>query len=444
MDQRRRKFLETVLRGAGAVGLRGLVASLPTALLTAPEWALGQSLDPCNASTVANAAGGRQPQKIILITSASGDPLNANVPGTYEDYQPDVYHPAEASLPTGTFTSADGRSYKCAAAWANLPATMLGRTCFFHHATYSNAHGDHAKVNAYMGAIRRQELLVSLIARNIAACLGTTQAPPLLLSDVLIRYAGAVLPVLDRNGLYNILRPPTGGELTLRNLRDRDLASLSNTVYRPTATAGQSAALDRYLAAQTAARAMDTSLVGSLNTGNLAQTVAVLLRMNISPVVVLRLDFGGDNHRDGGLYAESSQTTAGVGTLVNLWNALVAQGIQDEVTIVIQNVFGRTLNAANRNGDTNGRDHNSAHHCSVLIGSGFRKSVIGGLTPIGNDFRAQAIDSGSGLPAASGDIPYEHTLASVAKTICAAVGLGRATADDQITKGRYVAAALAT
>jgi hypothetical protein len=444
MDQSRRKFLETVLRGAGAVGVRGLLASLPTALLTAPEWALGQSLEPCNASTVANAAGGRQPQKLILITSASGDPLNANVPGTYEDYQPNVYHPAETSLPTGTFTSADGRSYKCAAVWANLPAAMLARTSFFHHATYSNAHGDHAKVNAYMGAIRRQELLVSLIAKNIAACLGTTQAPPLVLSDVLIRYAGAVLPVLDRAGLYNVLNPPTGTGLTLRNLRDRDLATLSNTVYRPTATAAQAAALDRYLAAQTAARAMDTGLVASLNTNNVAQTVAVLLKMNISPAVVMRLDFGGDNHSDGGLNAESSQTTASVGTLVSIWNALVAQGIQDEVTIVIQNVFGRTLNAANRNGNTNGRDHNSAHHCSVLIGSGFRKSVIGGLTPIGNDFRAQAIDSVSGLPTASGDIPYEITLSSVAKTICAAVGLSRATANEQITTGKFVEAALAT
>jgi hypothetical protein len=451
MDQSRRQLLKTVLLGAGGFGLRSLVSSLPAALLAAPELATGQAFEPCSATTTANGAGGLMPQKIVLITSAAGDPLNANVPGTYEPHAPLVYHPSETDpnyLPTGTFTT-DRGAYKCAAAWASLPAAMLDHTCFFHHATYTPAHGDHAKVNAYMGAIRRQELLVSLLAKHMAGCLNTTQVQPIVLSEVLIRYAGAVLPVLSRSGLRDVLANPTGNDLARRGLRDRDLSALVERVFRPTATPAQQAALDRYQASQAAARAADPALAASLVSQadnsellRLNTATVALLRMNVSPVVVMSYPFGGDNHSDGGLYNEANQTKSGVAALQDLWTKLSSAGLQNDVTVVLQNVFGRTLNAAARNGNRNGRDHNGAHHCTVLVGAGLRRSVIGGLTAMGNDFRAQAIDSQSGAATPAGDVIYEDTLASLGKTIGAAVGVRRAILDDQITKGTYVTAAL--
>lgn len=451
MHPDRRSFLKAIAIGAGGLGLRGLVAGIPASLLAAAHRAA--AADACDATAL---AATDRPQRLVLITSAAGDPLNANVPGCYVD---GVYHPLAAGFRPddhGTL-SLGNTSYACAEPWAKLVADhpAIGeRLCFFHHATYSNAHGDHAKVNTLMGAIRRQELLVSLVARHVNGCApATTQAAPVLLSNVLIRYAGAVLPVLDRNGLAAVLRPPQNAtEASLRGLRDADLGRL-NELLKGHASPAQAAAIDRYAASQAEARAVDPALVGSVNfsgPNESAQqqrntTAAVILAMNVAPVVVMSYDFGGDNHSDYQLNDEAQSTTASVAALGDLWAKLRERNLHDDVTIICQNVFGRTLNAANRNGNTDGRDHNAAHHCTVIIGKGFTGSVIGGVTPTpsGNEFRAQAIDSRSGAAAAAGDVTYETSLASVGKTICAGVGLSRAVIEDQITIGKVVEAALA-
>ncbi len=447
MDPSRRKLLKAGLLGAGGLGLRGLLGGLPASLLAAPGRASAQVADTCDATAL---AGTGRPQRIILITSAAGDPLNANVPGCYLD--PGVYHPP--ALGTGT-VDLGGTTWTCGAPWAALPTAMLARTCFFHHATYTPAHGDHAKVNAYMGAIKRQELLVSLLARHIAPCApATTQPQPMVLSDVLVKYAGAVLPVLSRQGLAQVLEvpPADSDEAKRRALRDAAMDRL-NARFRRDATPAQQAAIDRYAAAQVQARAVPSDLVAGLSDDDpnvpeqfrLNTAAVVLLAMNVSPVVVMSYDFGGDNHTDYELRGEADATTTSVQSLADLWGKLAQRGLQDDVTIVLQNVFGRTLNAANRGGNRNGRDHNAAHHCSVLIGRGFRGCVVGGVTPTpsGNEFRAQDIDSATGAAAAGGDVPYEQTLASLGKTIGAAVGVSRAVLDDQFTAGRVVEAALA-
>ncbi len=443
MDPSRRTLLKAALVGAGGLGLRGLGAALPAGLL-APRRAAAADADACSAAAL---AGTDRPQRLIFITSAAGDPLNANVPGCYLDGA--VYHPD--ALGTGTVTLG-GSTWTCGAPWAALPAAMLARTCFFHCATYTPAHGDHAKVNALMGAIKRQELLVSLLAKVIAACTpATTQAQPVVLSDVLVKYAGAVLPVLSRSGLSQVLAVPVAGsnDAKLRALRDADLDQL-NALVRAGATPAQQAAIDRYSAAQAQARAVPSDLVAALSDAsdtteqNRVNTAAVvLLKMNVSPVMVMTYDFGGDNHSDRGLSGEAAATTASLASLADLWTKLGAQGLQDDVTIVLQNVFGRTLNAANRGGNTNGRDHNGGHHATVLIGGGFKGSVIGGLTAAGTDLRAQAVSSATGAPGEGGDVAYEALLASVGKTIGAAMGVSRAVLDDQITSGKVVEAALA-
>lgn len=459
MDATRRKLLKAALLGAGGLGLRGLAGSLPAGLLAGPSRAA--AADACGAQ---NLPSGAPPQRIVLITSASGDPLNANVPGMYLD--PNIYHPPDRAddpdrnmTPT-TFTLG-GASVIAAKPWADLGTLapgILDHTCFFHHATYSNAHGDHAKVNALMGAIRRQELLVSLLAKNLAPCLGTKQPQPVVLSSNLIRYQGAVLPMLSRSGLAQVLGAPAADsdEAKFRPLRDADVGRL-NELLRAGATPAQQAAIDRYADAQAQARAVDPALVAGLDdtTANAPEqhrvnsAAVALLAMNVSPVVVLNYDWGGDNHADGGLYTEATQTVASVRALADLWNKIQAnQALRNGVTIVCQNVFGRTLNAANRGGNRDGRDHNSAHHCSVLIGPGFKPGVIGGVAPIGNEFRCEAINSATGAADPAGDIPYEMTLAAMGKTLGAACGVTRAAIDDQIPDWndktiKYVEAALA-
>jgi hypothetical protein len=452
MDTTRRNLLKSMLLGAGGLGLR---AGLPASLFAAADRAAAQTADTCD-GTALGTSGRRQ--RLILITGAGGDPLNANVPGTYGING--LYHSTDdttgfSEAAHGTVTLG-GRSYGCATPWATLLNTtapeIANRICFFHHGTYTVAHGDHAKVNAYMGAIRRGEMLCSFLAKHVHSCApgATTQAPPVLLSDNQIRYTGAVLPVLDRGGLYNVLQQPPLNSTTdrLRKLRDADQRALRDLL-AASASPAQRAALDSYVQAQVDARAVDQTLVAGLQNpaGSNAQrqnnSVAVtLLAMNITPAIVMTYDFGGDNHSS--MYAETNNSTNSIGDLGDLFQKLTAAGLQDDVTIVLQYVFGRTLGAAARAGNPNGlngRDHNAGHHCSVIIGKGFSGSVIGGVIPTaGGDFRADSINSVSGLQ--GGDIAYEAGLGSLGKTICAGMGISRAVIEDQITIGKVVEGAL--
>ena len=104
-----------------------------------------------------------------------------------------------------------------------------------------------------------------------------------------------------------------------------------------------------------------------------------------------------------------------------------------------------TWHKASHSGNPDGRNHNANHHCTVLIGSAIKSSLIGGvaLQAGGRDYRATGLDSATGKSNDSGDVVYEQTLGSVGKTLGAAVGVAQADLDAQITLGKVVRAALA-
>lgn len=438
MDAARRKLLLSGLFGTGWLGLRALASGLPLGLIADPRRAGAQTPPSCNAV---------KPQYLILLTSGAGDPLNANVPGMYTN--PAIYHPADPTM-APTPVTIGGQSYTAALPWAQLDPAILARTCFFHHATYTNGHGDHPKVNRLMGAVKRQEMLVSLLAKNLAPCLSSVQTEPAVLSNNLITYSGSVLPILSPPNLQAVLASPQGPLANLQKLRDGDVDRL-NALFKQSGTTAQRAILDQYAASQTQARSLSQQLLGDLSKisgttrADLNIAASVLIKMNVSPVVVMSYSFGGDNHGDVGLKNETTNTVASVAAIGDLMARLKAYGLQDQVTLAFQNVFGRTLNIANHSGNADGRNHNALHHCSVIIGSAIKGSVIGGVVPTtnNNEFRATGIDSASGKSTDSGDIPYEQTLGSVGKTIGRAVGVNQAILDDQITLGKVVTPALA-
>src|SRR4030088_3382185 len=81
----RRQALVSSLFGAGTLGLRALATGLPVSFLMNPRKAL--------ADTPPAGCGNGKAQFVIFATTGSGDPINANVPGTYED--PKISHPLD-------------------------------------------------------------------------------------------------------------------------------------------------------------------------------------------------------------------------------------------------------------------------------------------------------------------------------------------------------------
>jgi len=393
MELSRREALLGTLFGAGWIGLRSLATGLPISFLLNPRAAVAA------ASTAAPA------QFLILSTSGAGDPMGCNVPGTYPDaysatnqiaHPPAV--PGDSTMDMApTAVTVGGRSWQAAKPWSTLDAAALARTCFFHHTTLTNNHTNESKVLKLMGAIKRQEMLVSLCAKSLAPTLGTIQMEPVAVGSETLQYEGRSLPRLS----------PTGLKAALANLN------------------------------------------GIANDGQDNQIVAAvtLIAMKVSPVVTIRLDFGGDNHTDTALQNEAKRTITAVQSINLMFTKLDELGLRDSVTFAAMNVFGRTLAFKGAGTDSAGRDHLANHHCTLLIGKGVKAGVIGGVEANGNDFKAMALSSttGQGVPkdqASSADIAFGDTLGAVGKTLGAAIGVPAQALEDNITQGKVVTAAL--
>jgi hypothetical protein len=430
MHPNRREAILSALFGAGSIGLRAVATGLPASILLDPRRSLA---DACVARDSA--------QFVIWATSGSGDPSNANVPGTYED--PGIAHPLDPAMePTAMRLS--GKTYMAAKPWATLPQNVLDRACFFHHTTLTNSHANQSKVLKLMSAIKRQEMLVSFMSSKLATCLDTVQVEPASVSGEFITFGGRVLPALTPTGLRDVFISPAGPLSNLRKQRDTDLDRIYGVLKRngnPT----QLAFLDRMARSQGELRNISDSLLSSLAgitandlRGQITAAVA-LIQMGVTPTSVIQMPFGGDNHSDANLARETAQHVSSIAAIADLQARLQAAKLQDRVTFVLMNVFGRTLNRPMRAG----RDHLGAHHCTVIIGKGIRGSVVGGVTKAGNDYAATAIDSKTGLAGGTPDIRFEDTLAAVGKTIAAAVGIPTESINDQITAGKIVQSALA-
>ena len=440
MDASRRQFLIRTLFGAGMLGLRSLATGIPMSILADPRRAL--------AAGSTTACPPNPAQYILFSSSGNGDPVNANVPGAYAITG--IAHPPDPAM-APTALKLAGKLYTAAAPWALLPQAMLDRTCFFHHGTYTEQHSDLAEVMTLQGLVLQRDMLVSMVAAQLAGCLGTVQSEPLALgprsSSESLTAQGRPQPILSPAALAGVLSPPAGPLGQIQQIRDADLDRL-NAWFKQNGSSAQRDFLDRYATSQQQARSISQSLLNTLanitdNSPNSQVAAAVVLfRMNVSPVISIHIPFGGDNHTDPSLATEAKQTVSGVAAIGNLWTQLNAAGLQDRVTFAMMNVFGRTLSAARY---TNGRDHQGDHHVTVLIGKPFKGGVVGGLEPTNSDYRAMSIDSSSGaaVAAGAGDIPFSDTLAALGKTLAAGCGVDRGFVDQDIRRGKLVAGALA-
>lgn len=438
MEASRRQFLKQLLFGAGGLGLRSLATGLPIALLADPRRALA-AVGPATRPTAA--------QFVILATSSDGDPIGCNVPGTYLD--PRLLHPRAPSMAATTFRLGD-HSVTAAKPWARLPQPLLNRTSFFHHSTATVVHSDEQKTLRLGVEAGSGGMFPSLLAARLGPLLGTVQPEPLVLgprfaSEALV-YEDRPQPIVAPSALARFLSAPAGPLSRFTELRDRDLNRI-NAFIKESGNKAQARFVDEYVQSQTQLRALSDNLLSVLegiqDDGPDAQVLAAvtLIRMKVAPVVSVHIPFGGDNHGDKNLAKETEETVSGVATLGRLWSHLVAAGLQDRVSFLSLNVFGRPLSPPNQDG----RDHNGNHNTAIMFGRPFRGSVVGGVTPMDNDYGATSIDSKTGRSVLreGGDIRFADTLGAMAHTFARGVGVEAADLGPRIAGLRYVRSALA-
>ncbi len=434
----RRQGLKTTLLGAGLVGLRALATGLPPSLLLDPRRALGAGATPLCGSNA-------QAQYIIFNTSGLGDPINASVPGTYAD--PNIVHSPDPSMAATALTIA-GQSTQAAAPWASLPQNVLDRTCFWHLMTNTPVHPEEPNVLKLMGVTAAGEMLPSLLARQLAPCLGTIQSQPICMGASTpsegISYDGAPLPITPALALKATLASAPGPLTNLQALRDQTMNQLYD-LYKNGASPAQQAYVDSMVTSQQQVRNINQNLLAALGsiTDNTAASqilaAITLIQMKVSPVISVHIPFGGDNHRDIGLATETAQTVSGVASIASLMQQLATAGLADQVSFMSLNVFGRTIGP----GNTDGRQHNPNHQVSITIGKPFKGGVIGGVAPVGGDYGAVAIDSSTGAASTSGDVAPAETLAAFGQTMLAAVGVSPSLISTDVTAGKVIGGALA-
>ena len=154
-----------------------------------------------------------------------------------------------------------------------------------------------------------------------------------------------------------------------------------------------------------------------------AQIAASLLlfKLNVAPVTVIYLPFGLDNHNDQNFATlEVPQHKSSIGILATLEQSIAAAGLQDQVTLCTHAVFGRQLGIGATNNGM-GRNHQSGHATSLIIGKNVRGGVTGGLkrntAAADSPYSARGIDSASGTSNDAGDVPFADTFGALGKTI---------------------------
>ena len=367
-----------------------------------------------------------------------------NAPGTYADAN--IVHNAAAGMEKTALRLGATNTF-AAAAWAKLPQAVLDRTSVWHLKTNTPIHPKQPDVLKLFGTTTPNEMLPSLIAKQMAPCLGTVQREPITVGASSpsegLSLDNRALPIIPPLALKDTLTSPTGPLTNLQQLRDQTLGQI-DTIFRGGASGAQKRYLDSLVSSQSELRNIRQDLLGLLGSitdnGVSAQISAAiaLVQMNVTPVVAIHIPFGGDNHSDPGLASEAADTIAGMDAIASLMSQLGSAGLSDKVSFLSLNVFGRTIGP----GNTDGRQHNENHQVSLAIGKPFRGGIVGGVAPVDGDYGATAIDAATGAASGSGDVSAVETLAAFGKTALAAVGVDSAVINKAISAGKVVSGAL--
>lgn len=449
----RRDMIRWSLSGGAGLTLASLATGLPVSFLRSGGIAHAQD-EPAE-----------NPTYLILATSSSGDPLNANCPGSYANPSDDndlrwaVEHPTVAELGSEPIRSivAPGTigevaygapdfdqghlcrlgDTECWAArpWADLPSELRAKMSILRHQTYNNAHTEFRQVTEFQGGLKGPgrvgvEALPSFISQENAARLGTVIEAPISLGGPSYAFRGAWLRTQDPDSLREVFAESgafRGLEpVEFADIRDAALDSIYGEI-RTSGTHAQKKFLDGHVRGREDARALSEILSASLAPVETAQTsvrkqiiaAVALIEANATPVVTISLPFGGDNHQDSDLYTEVNQQVEGIEGIHWLWEELGNKGLRDQVTFATLAVFGRKL----KRGNSGGRGHYGKDHAMVMFGPHVKPGLLGQLD---SELAAGPIE----------DVPVEETLATAGKTLARATGVPEEIIEERIVGGR--------
>lgn len=416
------------------VGLVAAATGLPPQFLLRPSIANAGALD-------------AQATFLLLSVSSDGDPLNANLPGSYV---PDAMN--NPLLPA-TEVSVGSQRWLAGSPWADASLDRFrSRTCFFHHVCHTAAHTEMAAVLGLHGAVasangRGFEQLPSMIAQENAAALGTLQQEPIALGRERLSFGGRPLPSIRPQEVAALfLGNPAGGQAaSLESLAELRDAAIDDLYRREDFGAPQRAFLDRYAQSRNTARDIGlqirAALAGLAAPGSADAdgprdqilTALALFRLRLTPVVTIKVPFGGDNHADDGLEHEAEETTAGAAHLAFLDEQLHSgpDPLAAKVTFANLNTFGRSLYNS-----PDGRAHNGDHHVMMISGPAVRGCVVGGVQRQNEDFSALPINSITGAGGeVDADIEVGDTMAAAGHTLAAACGVAEVRRVERIRAG---------
>ena len=242
-----------------------------------------------------------------------------------------------------------------AACFAALKPALLNHLVWFHYRSGANIHPQYKDVLTAFGEVRGRdgrgaEQLPAALAQELALLLDSTTPDPLVLGQGSFVSNGSSLAnysPMKMKTLAQSLGHAMGGTDNFAVLYD----SFIDEAYREVqehGTAQQRRFFDQHAASRGEAADFGSRL-GHLLTDvhddsikSQMRTAAIVAKLRLAPVVLINLDFGGDNHQDGGLLAETNQTLAMIDALDAYWTAIEDEGVADDVFFANLDASGAT------------------------------------------------------------------------------------------------------
>ena len=242
-------------------------------------------------------------QFLVLSTAGTGDPINANSPGTYD---------TPASFPNPPLHSADplmaptpvnlgGKSYDAALPWSDVDRARPHAVLPSHHADQQPPR-DQQKVMALMGATMGGEMGgVDLRDGAAVGARGPSSPQPIALGAEVVTSGGgdgaAARPQLAGAAPRRCGRPACRRTCS-RSATPTSIASTSSS--RPAAPRCSSSTSISTPPRRRQARQIPQDLqdllakINADDADNQAIAAAILIKMKVAPAVVMSIPFGGD------------------------------------------------------------------------------------------------------------------------------------------------------